>query len=100
MEKVVVILTQKGALSRGLQNNTMINLFRLKGSNIFEVENIKMEKVNDTFFSKLMTTKKVDMIYTGTLSDQLHHSLTNAGVIIKYMDDINNDKFIEQFVFA
>lgn len=100
MEKVIAILTHKGALSNDLQNNTTINLFKMNGENIVEVENIKLENTCHNEFSMLMTTKEVSMIYAETMSKDLQDVLEKLDIKTKCKEEMDNDDFINQFIFA
>lgn len=97
--KKVAILTQKGALSKGLQNNTTVNLFTMENDAVVEVENLKLENTSENYFSLLMALKKVSLIYVDTINNDLRRILEKIGIITKCKDEIFDDKFICQFVF-
>jgi hypothetical protein len=99
MEKIIAILTQKGALSKGLQENTTINLFKLENEKVTEVENISLENTSENHFSLLMALKKVSMIYIGTISNDLRNILNKIGIATKSKDEHSDDRFINQFIF-
>ncbi|MCD7973458.1 MAG: hypothetical protein LUG18_12510 [Candidatus Azobacteroides sp.] len=98
MERVV-ILTQKGALSKGLQENTTVNVFNVEKDKIVGVEKVDLQKVNEDEFTWLMHLKKVTTIYVDSISKNLEKLLEELGIAIKYKDDIQNDTFIAQFAF-
>lgn len=57
MEETIAIVTQKGALSKGLQQNTIVNLFKLTNDNVTGVENGNMDEVSVKSFSLLLALK-------------------------------------------
>ncbi|WP_029904659.1 hypothetical protein [Prevotella sp. 10(H)] len=99
MEKIIAILTQKGALSKGIQENTTVNLFEIEGNNVKGVESVKLESTENNYFSLLMALKKVTLIYTDSISTDLKNILYKIGIITKCKDEITDDRFINQFVF-
>lgn len=99
MRKKVAILTQKGALSKGVQEDTTVNLFDLDDEKVTGVENIKLEETTDNYFSLLMSIKKVSLIYVDTINNDLKRLLDMIGISTKCKDDMNDDKFINQFIF-
>lgn len=100
MEKVIAILTQKGSLSKGLQENTTVNLFKLNDDNkVMAVENVPLKETTHNYFSLLMSIKKVSLIYVDTISKELKLLLNRLGIKTKCKDEINDDKFINQFIF-
>lgn len=99
MEKVVAILTQKGALSKGLQENTTVNLFKLNDDKVTAVESVKLKETTHNYFSLLMALKKVSLIYVDTINNELKLLLSRLGIKTKCKDEINDDQFINQFIF-
>lgn len=99
MEKIIAVLTQKGALSKGFQENTIIRLFSLNNNKVQKVENIKLEKTDNNSISLWMTTKKVTILYAETISADLKKMLQVMGIKIKCKEEFENDCFIEQFIF-
>jgi len=99
MEKIVAILTQKGALSKGLQENTMVNLFRLKDDKVTSVESVKLKENTYNYFSLLMAIKRVSLIYVDTLNNELKSLLNSIGIKTKCKDETDGDLFINQFIF-
>ena len=99
MEKIIAILTQKGSLSKGLQENTTVNLFRLENEEVKEVESVKLESTTDNHFSLMMALKKVNTVYTGSINNDLRNVLSRLGIMIKCKDEIANDQFINHFIF-
>jgi hypothetical protein len=99
MEKIIAILTQKNSLSKGLQDNTTVNLFKLYNEKVMEVVSLKLDNISENYFSLLMAIKKVSLIYAGTISNSLKNMLNKIGIKTKCSEDIVNDRFIDQFIF-
>lgn len=99
MEKVIAILTQKGSLSKGINTNTTINLFKLRDDQVTEVENIELEEVSHKSFSLLMALKEVSIIYIDSISKELKQILDTISITTKMKDDLDNDHFINKFIF-
>lgn len=97
--KTIAILTQKGVLSKGIQDNTVVNLFKLENEEVKEVENVKLESTGDNYFSLLMALKKVSLVYAGTVNKDLKNMLLKLGIRTKCKEEIINDRFINQFIF-
>lgn len=99
MKKIIAILTQKGALSKGVQENTTVNLFELENENVKGVESLKLESTEDNYFSLLMAIKKVSLVYADTINSDLKSILNKIGIKTKCKEDIHSDRFINQFIF-
>ncbi|NDV79070.1 hypothetical protein [Dysgonomonas sp. 511] len=99
MAKVIAVLTQKGSLSKGIQENTTVNLFSMENEKVKGVENIKLKGTGHENFSLLMALKKVNLIYMESISAELKATLQESGISIKCKDEIGEDKFLSQFVF-
>lgn len=99
MKKIVAVITQKGALSKGLQENTKINLFKLENEQVVEVENLSIEDTSTNHFSLLMALKTVSTIYIGSINNDLKNLLNLIGITTKSLDEEMDDKFINQFIF-
>lgn len=99
MKKVIAVLTQKGALSKGVQANTAVNLFSVDNNRVQEVENLKLEDTNNNYFSLLMAVKKVSILYAETINSDLKRILQIMGIKTKCKDELENDDFIKQFIF-
>jgi len=100
MRRKVAVLTQKGSLSKGVQQDTTVNLFDLDDEKVTGVENIRLEETTDNYFSLLMSIKRVSLIYADTISNDLKRLLEMIGISTKCRDDdMDNDKFINQFIF-
>lgn len=98
MKKIIAILTQKNALSKGLQDNTTVNLFKLEGEEIQEVVSLKLDNTSENYFSLLMAIKEVSLIYADTISNNLKNMLNRIGIKTKCKEDIIDDRFINQFI--
>jgi len=99
MKKIVAVLTQKGSLSRGLQENTTVNLFQLEDDKVTGVENIPLKETSVKEFSLLMAIKEVSLIYVETINNELIRLLELIGIKTKCKDEISNDQFINKFIF-
>ena len=99
MEKTIAVVTQKGSLSRGVQQNTIINLFKLTNDKVTGVENVNMEEVSEKSFSLMLALKQVSVVYLGTISNELRRILDTIGITTKLKGDLDNDKFKQQFIF-
>lgn len=97
MEKVIAIITQNGILSDGIQHNTKVTLFKLYNGDIIEVENVVLEETNNNYFSVLMISKNVSILYLGTISTELKNTLDSLGIRSKCKDELLNDQFINKF---
>lgn len=98
MKKIIAILTQKNALSKGLQDNTTVNLLKLEGEEIQEVVSLKLDNTSENYFSLLMAIKEVSLIYADTISNNLKNMLNRIGIKTKCKEDIIDDRFINQFI--
>lgn len=99
MKQKVAILTQKGVLSKGLQENTTINIFELENDKIVGVENVLLEETSEVKFSFMMCLKQVSIIYTESITNSLKKVLQTIGISIKCKDELNDDQFIALFEF-
>lgn len=100
MPKIIAILTQKGSLSKGIQENTTVNLFEVDDEDkVKGVESIKLENAESNYFSLLMALKKVSLIYIESINNDLKKLLEVIGIRTKCKDEITNDSFINQFIF-
>lgn len=99
MEKTIAIVTQKGALSRGLQHNTKVNLFSIKNDKVTGVENINLEGTSENRFSLMLALKKVSVVYIDTISNDLRRILDIVCITTKLKDEFDDDRFIRQFIF-
>lgn len=99
MKKIIAVLTQKGSLSTGIQKDTTINLFEIENELVKGVENVKLENIENNYFSLLMSIKKVSLIYIGSINTELKNILKIIGIATKCRDEIGDDKFINQFIF-
>lgn len=97
--KKIAILTQKGSLSRGIQDNTTVNVFELEDEKVVGVENIRLENTTNNYFSLLMALKEVGIVYLQTISNDLRRLLETIGIKTKCADETIDDKFIKQFIF-
>lgn len=99
MKKIIAILTQKNSLSKGLQDNTTVNLFDIENEEITGVVSLKLDNTSEKSFLSLMKIKEVSLIYVDTISNNLKNMLTKIGIKIKCRDEILNDRFMTQFIF-
>jgi len=99
MNKVIAILTQKGSLSKDIQMDTVVNIFRMEDEEVAEVEHLKMEAVSNNYFSLLMAAKKVSLVYLDSVNNDLKNMLNTLGITIKCKEEYTDDKFINRFVF-
>ncbi len=100
MKKIIAVLTQKGSLSKGLQDDTTINLFKMDDEKVTEVENVRLEETSNSHFSLMMALKEVTLIYADTISHDLKRLLNKLGITTKCGDEIVDDRFINQFIFV
>lgn len=99
MKKVIAILTQKGSLSKGLENGTTLNIFKLENEKVAGVETIKLEDTTNSYFSLLIAIKDISMLYVDSLGQELVSLLIKLGVSVRFKNEINNDNFISHFIF-
>lgn len=99
MKRRIAVLTQKNSLSRGIQENTTVNVFELEDEKVVGVENIILETPTNNYFSLLMAMKEVCTVYMQTMSNDLRRLLETIGIKTKCADETDNDKFINQFIF-
>ncbi len=99
MKELIAVLTQKGALSKGIHENTTVNLFEVENDKVKGVESIPLQNTETIKVSLLMAIKQVSRLYADTISQELKNLLSSIGIIIKCKDDIDDDQFINQFVF-
>ncbi|MBB4037534.1 hypothetical protein GGR21_003451 [Dysgonomonas hofstadii] len=100
MTRIIAILTQKGSLSKGVHENTTVNLFAVDGEDkVKGVESLKLENAENNYFSLLMALKKVSLIYIESMNNDLKKLLEVIGIKTKCGSEIVNDRFINQFIF-
>ncbi|MCD7932385.1 MAG: hypothetical protein LUE98_15655 [Tannerellaceae bacterium] len=99
MKEVIAVLTQKGSLSNGIQENTTVNLFEVENEKVKGVESVKLENTETLYVSLFMALKKVTRVYAETINKELDLLLSMIGISIRCKDDLENDSFIQQFVF-
>lgn len=100
MKRIIAILTQKGSLSKDLQENTVVTVFNLEDEQVTSVENLQLENTSHNHFSLTMLLKKVSTIYAGSISNELKNMLERLGITIKLRNnDLSNDVFIRKFIF-
>ena len=100
MKKKVAILTQKGSLSKGIQHNTIVNIFNLDEDTVTEVEQIMLDNNSNNYFSILMAFNEVSLVYTDSIANELKNTLYKIGITTKCKDDIiPDDKFFSRFIF-
>lgn len=99
MKKIIAILTQKGALSKGIQENTTVRLFSLEDEEVSKVENLKLEDIGNNYFSLLMAVKKVSIVYAETINTDLRNLLNMMNIKTKCKGEMADDRFISQFIF-
>lgn len=100
MEKIIAILTQKGFLGKGIQEDTQINVFKLNDEKIYGYERVELKSNDKVSFTKFLKLKEISMIYIDTISEELENLLNILGITIKRKKDWGEDLFIRQFVFA
>lgn len=100
MTKIIAILTQKNNLSKDVQNNTTVNLFEMDNEKVKGVETLRLDNTENNYFSLLMAIKKVSIVYADTISTDLRNILAKIGITTKCKEDLENDKFINQFIFG
>jgi len=100
MAEIIAILTQKGNLSKDIQDNTTVNLFEMENEKVKGVESLKLTNTENNYFSLLMAIKKVSIVYADTISTDLRNILGKIGIKTKCKEDLDNDKFINQFIFG
>ncbi|MDR2949299.1 MAG: hypothetical protein LBV71_08825 [Prevotella sp.] len=100
MAEIIAILTQKGNLSRDIQGNTTVNIFELENDKVKGVESLKLDNTENNYFSLLMALKRVSIIYTDSINNDLKNLLSKIGIKTKCRDELNDDKFINQFIFG
>lgn len=99
MKKIIAILTQKNTLSKGLQENTTVNLFKLENEKVTEVVKLDLDNTSENNFSLLMVIKDVSLIYADNISHSLKNILNKIGITTKCSDEFADDRFINQFIF-
>lgn len=99
MKKIIAILTQKNSLSKGLQDNTTVNLFDMENEAITGMVSLKLDNTNENAFLSLMIIKEVSLIYVDTININLRKMLNKIGIKIKCQDEISTDRFMTQFIF-
>lgn len=98
MIKTVAVLIRKGSLSVGLQDDTRVNLLRLKDDEVVGIESITLENSSENYFSLLMKIKNVSLVYANWISNNLTRLLGGIGISIKCGKEVSEDKLIDQFI--
>lgn len=99
--KTIAIITEKGGIpGKDIRQNTLINVFNLENDKICSYESIKLDNNDNESFSMLLKLKNISLIYIESINNELQRTLDKLGISIKFKDEWNGDKFIEQFVFG
>lgn len=99
MIRKIAVLTQKGTLSKGIQENTTVNIFELDDEVVRSVESVKLEDTSNNYFSMLMGVKKVTLVYAEWVATDLKKVLKTLNINIKCKDEISDDVFMKHFIF-
>ena len=100
MKKIIAILTKKGLLSEGIQENADLNIFNLEGDRVVGYEKVKIENEEHHQFFSLLKSKNVSLLYLDTLTHDLIGLIEKTGVAIRVKEDCENDKFLNTFIFS
>ena len=99
MRKKIAILTKKGSLSNEPKDNSDLNIFNLEDDKVVEFEKIKLGGDEYKHFSSILVNNNINLIYMGSVNNELRSNLTELGINIKCKNEWKNDNFINHFVF-
>lgn len=101
MKKIIAILTQKGLLSKGISNNTDLNIFEVEENDkVIGYENIKVDNNEKIQVLNLLKSKKINLLYIDSIANDLKDLLEKIGITVRSKEEHENDKFINSFIFA
>jgi len=100
MIKTIAIITDNGSPSKEINEDTLVNVFRMEGDKVSGYESIKLKSSDGNSFSKLVKLKEISLIYLDTLNNDLKWLLQKLGVGVKCRDEWEGDEFIHKFVFS
>ena len=99
MKKRIAIPTQKGKLSKGIQQDTTFNIFEIEDEKVVRVEQTVPDIITTNYTSLWLYYKRVTMLYIEEINHDLKNKLKRLGIIVKSRDELTEDKFFNSFVF-
>ncbi len=100
MIKKIAVPTQKGKLSKGISESTMMNVFEIVDGKVVRVEQEQLSDISFNYTSWWMFCKKITELYIDEIAEELKEMLTQLGIIVKRKDELSDNDFFNHFVFA
>lgn len=100
MNKIIAILTRKGLLSNGIQEDADLNIFQLEEDKVVGYEKVKIDNKEHSHFFTLLRSKKINLLYMDTLANDLKHLVEKIGITIRFKEECDDDKFLNAFIFS
>lgn len=100
MNKIIAILTKKGLLSNGLEENVDLNIFNLEEDRVVGFETIKVENKDQNYFFSLLKSKNITLLYLDVLANEIKKVIEKIGVTVRFKDECTEDEFLNTFIFS
>lgn len=100
MNKIIAILTKKGLLSNGIQEDADLNIFKLEENKVVGYEKIKINDNESSDFFTLLRSKKINLLYLDTLANDIRNLIEKFGITIRFKEECDDDKFLNAFIFS
>lgn len=100
MNKIIAILTKKGLLSNGIQEDADLNIFKLEEDKVVGYEKVKLDNKEHSHFFSLLRSKKINLLYMDTLANDLKYLIEKFGITIRFKEECDDDKFLNAFIFS
>ncbi len=100
MNKIIAILTKKGRLSSGIQEDADLNIFKLEEDKVIGYEKVKIENKEQSHFFSLLMNKKINLLYIDSLTNDLKNLMERFGITIRFKEECEDDKFLNAFIFS
>lgn len=100
MNKIIAILTKKGLLSNGIQENADLNIFKMEEDRVVGFEKIKIENQEEHRFFSLLRSKNITLLYMDALTHDIKKIIEKIGITIRLKEECEEDKFLNTFIFS
>ncbi len=100
MNKIIAILTKKGLLSNGIQEDADLNIFELEEDKVVGYEKVKINNEENSYFFTLLRSKKINLLYMNTIANDLKYLIEKIGITIRFKEECDDDKFLNAFIFS
>lgn len=100
MSKSIAILTKKGLLSNGIQEDADLNIFKMEEDKVVGYEKVKINNKEHPDFFTLLKSKKINLLYIDNLANDIKQFFERFGITIKLKDECEDDEFLSAFIFS